>query len=291
MIKNLVKNIIGFGPIPSLLHKALKRQGITILAYHGVITKPLPFDDWCFIDEQTFEDQIAYLAKHFRIVHLSEAVKMLDEGKVSEPTAVITFDDGYLNNYDVAYPILQRYNAPATIYLVSDQIGTDETIWFCRLNQAIAETTSSSLDWNGYTFDLSNEGAKSATSATIQRSLKGMHNHRLNQEVADLINTLGGDPTRTIESDSPYRLMSQAEIAEMQASGLVEFGAHTCSHAILSRLSSDEQKQEIEGSKSAVEALSGQPCIHFAYPNGGPQDHDPETASIINNAGFISCVN
>jgi peptidoglycan/xylan/chitin deacetylase (PgdA/CDA1 family) len=287
----MVKNILGFGAVPAVLHKVLKRKGITILAYHGVIKEPLPFDDWCFIDEKTFEDQIAYLAKHFRIVHLSEAVKMLDEGRVEEPTAVITFDDGYQNNYDVAFPVLKRYNAPATIYLVSDQIGGEDTIWFCRLNEALSETTETHLSWNGMQFDISSEAGKAYASAEIQRSMKGMKNERLNLEVAKLVLALGGDPQRPVQKDSPYRLMSQEEIAEMQSSGLVEFGAHTCSHAILSRLNAEEQKKEIAGSKRAVEELSGAPCLHFAYPNGGPNDHDPETAKILEQTGFQSCVN
>lgn len=291
MIKSVVKNALGFGAIPALLHKTLKRRGITILAYHGVIDSPLPFDDWCFLDKAEFERQVAYLSQHFNIVHLSEAVQMLEQGDVNNPTAVITFDDGYQNNYEVAFPILKKYNAPATIYLVSDQIGTDDTIWFCRLNQALAETRENKLRWNGMSFDLSNAAATASASARIQSSLKGMVNERLKREVSALILALGGDPDKSIPDHSPYRLLNQEEIDEMRDSGLIEFGAHTCSHAILSRLSEAEQKQEIEGSKAAVEKMVGKPCTHFAYPNGSTQDHDPVTARLIEDAGFASCVN
>lgn len=291
MIRNLVINTLGFAGIPAMLHKALKRKGITILAYHGVLDKALPFDDWCFISQKAFEEQIRYLSENFNIVHLSEAVAMLDRGDVDQPTAVITFDDGYQNNYDFAFPILKKYNAPATIYLVSDQMDGDDTIWFCRLNQALVNTANSSLSWNGMHLHLSTPSGKSAASARIQSSLKGMENSRLLEEVATLIERLGGNPNQPIENHSPYRLLSQTEIDEMRDSGLVEFGAHTCSHAILSRLSAEEQAREINGCKTAIENMVGRSCDHFAYPNGSTQDHDPVTAQLISDAGFASCVN
>lgn len=291
MIRNLVIKGLGFAGIPAMLHKTLKRRGISILAYHGVLDKPLPFDDWCFISQETFDEQIRYLSAHFNIVHLSEAVQMLDNGDVDKPTAVITFDDGYQNNYDFAFPILKKYNAPATIYLVSDQMNGEDTIWFCRLNQALSETSETALSWNGMHFNLSSPAGKAAASAQIQGSLKGMVNSRLNTEVKQLISTLGGDPDKSIENHSPYRLLSQAEIDEMRDSGLVEFGAHTCSHAILSRLSAEEQAREINDSKLAIEGMVGRSCDHFAYPNGSVQDHDPITAQLISDAGFASCVN
>lgn len=291
MIKNLVKHALGFAGIPAFLHKTLKRRGITILAYHGVLDTPLPFDDWCFLDKVEFERQISYLSRHFNIVHLSDAVRMLEAGEVDKPTAVITFDDGYQNNYDVAFPILKKYNAPATIYLVSDQINSDDTLWFCRLNKALSETNLKNLNWNGMNLALASPECKAQASARIQSSLKGMMNERLKEEVSEVIQTLGGNPVEAIESHSPYRLLNQSEIDEMRDSGLVEFGAHTCSHAILSRLSEAEQQREITESKKAVEVMVGRPCTHFAYPNGSTQDHDPVTARIISEAGFESCVN
>jgi len=291
LIRKLVIDALGFAGIPSLLHRVLKRRGITILAYHGVLDRSLPFDDWCFISQETFEEQIRYLSQHFNIVHLSDAVTMLDRGDIDKPTAVITFDDGYQNNYDFAFPILKKYNAPATIYLVSDQMNGTDTIWFCRLNQALADTRETSFSWNGMQFDLRTPAGKSAASARIQHSLKGMINHRLNEEVKKLIRALGSNPEQPVENHSPYRLLSQTEIDEMRDSGLIEFGAHTCSHAILSRLSSDEQSREINECKTAIEAMVGRSCDHFAYPNGSTQDHDPVTAELIGKAGFVSCVN
>ncbi|MGB0467217.1 MAG: polysaccharide deacetylase family protein [Pontibacterium sp.] len=291
MIKNLLINALGAGRLPAFLHKALKRRGITILAYHGVLDHSLPFADWCFLDKAEFERQIRYLSQNFKIVHLSEAMQLLKQGKVDQPTAVITFDDGYQNNYDVAFPVLKKYKAPATIYLVADPINTEDTIWFCRLNQALADTKSKQFTWNGMQFNLSGAQSKAQASARIQASLKGMVNNRLNQEVDRLIRLLGSDPEQPVPDHSAYRLLNQAEINEMQDSGLITFGAHTCSHAILSRLSEDEQRREINDSKSAIEQIAGKPCTHFAYPNGSTQDHDPVTAELIKAAGFESCVN
>lgn len=291
MLKKLLIDALGTASLPALLHKLLRKKGITILTYHGVVETPLPFQDWCFLDQHSFEQQIRYLSQHFRILSLSDALKQLDAGEVTEPTAVITFDDGYRNNLTVALPVLQRYNAPATIYLSTDLIGTDNTLWFCRLNQALAETGLTQLNWNGLSLPLTCAATKSAASARLQNALKGMPNPRLLAAVDELITALGGDIHRIQPDDSPYRMLNPSDIQQMLQSGLIEFGAHTCSHAILARLDGEAQRAEICGSKAAVENLTGQPCEHFAYPNGSIQDHDPLTVEILQDAGFRSCTN
>lgn len=291
MLKQLLMGALGTAGIPALMHKLLRKKGVTILTYHGVTASPLPFEDWCFLDQHSFEQQIRYLSRYHRILSLSDALQLLDAGEVTEPTAVITFDDGYRNNLTVALPILQRYNAPATIYLSTDLIGTTDTLWFCRLNQALAGTTLTDLSWNGLHLPLNNAAAKSAASARLQNALKGMPNARLLAAVDGLITQLGGQLHPVQNEASPYRMLDLADIQQLQRTGLIEFGAHTCSHAILARLDSHAQREEISGSKAAVEALTGQPCVHFAYPNGSIQDHDPDTVAILREAGFVSCTN
>ena len=290
MLKNLIINTLGCGPIPALLQKKLKRNGVSILAYHGVIDRPLAFDDWCFLSTEAFEEQVAYLSQHFKIVHLSDAVKALENGPVDEPLAVITFDDGYRNNLTKALPILKKYNAPATIYLVTNQVATDETLWFCRLNHAIEQTLAQQLTWNGKHYTLGSAIEKSQTSASIQQSLKGMHNDRLLEAVNDIAKTLDVDISQEVAQDSAHRLLSADEMQTLLDSGLITFGAHTHDHTILARLSEAEQKQQIALSKAGVEAITGEPCEHFAYPNGGHHDYDPTTAKLLKEAGFKSCV-
>ena len=85
--------------------------------YHGVVRKPLAVPDWCFISEQNFSRQMEYLHRNFKVVSLTQAAEDLRENRINEPTAVITFDDGYQNVCDVAYPLLSRLGLPATVFL------------------------------------------------------------------------------------------------------------------------------------------------------------------------------
>ena len=82
------------------------RNQLMIFMYHAVVRSPIEVYDWCFIDEYSFRSQVKYLKKHFEVISLSEAVERLGNGKIYQPTTVITFDDGFQNNYDIVLVLL-----------------------------------------------------------------------------------------------------------------------------------------------------------------------------------------
>ncbi|MBI1878348.1 MAG: polysaccharide deacetylase family protein [Chloroflexi bacterium] len=276
--------------LPKLLHQTLLRDQLTILMYHAVIRTPLEVPNWCFIDEAAFRSQVKYLKRHFEVVHLSQAVGQLRNGGIHKPTAVITFDDGFQNNYDVAFPILCEAGIPATIFLTTGLVNTNDTVWFCRLNRALAKTSKPSFEWDGSKFDLAEARSKSEMAAAIQGQLKKLHNAELLSELRRIIVALGDDPDCSMEADSPYRMLSREAIMEMTASGLIEFGAHTHTHAILSRLPHEEQQKEITQSVTITEELTGRSCKVFAYPNGSAQDYDKETLKILQGCDIRAAV-
>jgi peptidoglycan/xylan/chitin deacetylase (PgdA/CDA1 family) len=276
--------------LPKLLHQTLLRDQLTILMYHAVIRTPLKVPNWCFIDEASFQSQVEYLKRHFKVIHLSQAVEQLQNGGIHQPTAVITFDDGFQNNYEVAFPILREAKAPATIFLTTGLVNTDDTVWFCRLNRALANTKILWFEWDGSRFDLSKPDSKAETAAVIQGKLKKFHNSELLAELRNIIRALGDDPDDPIATDSPYRMLNDEAIREMTSSALIEFGAHTHSHAILSRLSPKEQQKEIAQSVAITEELAGCSCKVFAYPNGSAQDYGPDTLKILEGCGIQAAV-
>src|SRR5215510_3787918 len=254
-----------------LLHRAVLRNQLTILYYHAIISTPLAVHNWCFVDKSSFISQIQYLKNHFEVLPLSDAVRRLKNGRISRPTAVVTFDDGFQNNYDLAFPILREMGVPATIFLVTGLVNTDDTVWFCRLNQALTKTKKLAFEWHGDRFDLSHPLSKAEAATIIQEKLKEYPHPDLLAEVCWITRELGDEPTAPIPVGSPFRILSGKAIREMAASGLIEFGAHTHNHAILSKLSLDEQRNEIYRSVKAVHELTGRPCELFAYPNGRVQ--------------------
>jgi peptidoglycan/xylan/chitin deacetylase (PgdA/CDA1 family) len=276
--------------MPQVFHRLAYRDELTILMYHGIIREPLIVDDWCFIDESSFGMQIEYLKRHFEIVFLFEALERIRKGEVKRPTAVITFDDGYQNNHDVAFPILQRERIPATVFLATGLMNTEDTVWYCRLNLALSQTQKDSIEWNGSRFDLSTLGLKAKASAAIQDRLKKLGHPNLMAAIRGIILELGGNPDCSIEGGSPFRMLDKNAIGEMAASGLIEFGAHTHHHSILSHLSNGERKNEIRQSVHTVYELTGRPCRYFAYPNGRAEDYSSEAIRDLKICGIQAAV-
>jgi peptidoglycan/xylan/chitin deacetylase (PgdA/CDA1 family) len=280
-IKNIGYQIIAQSGIPRWRHKTFFQNTLTIVMYHAVVRSPRNVYYWGLVDESSFRGQMEYLKSHFEILPLVDAVRRLRSHGLSRPTVAITFDDGYQNNYEVAFPILRAMSLPATIFLVTGLLDTDATLWTCRLHHALTETRKPSLVWNGSRFDLSKPDHRAESSVTIRTKLKDLQHPQLVTEIRSIIQKLDVDPDCALPVASPFRMLTSRAVIDMANSGLVEFGAHTHTHTLLSRLSPDEQREEIERSVSAVQELTGRPCELFAYPNGKAKDFDKETMTIL----------
>lgn len=271
MTKSMAYTLAGFAGVPRLLQRIFVRDGISILMYHSVTKEPLSVPDWCFVQERSFQEQMVYLKNHCRVIPLKDVPSLTRENN-GRPKVAITFDDGFQSNYDIAWPILKKLGLPATIFLATDFIGSDNTVWFCRINEALSKTSLTNLEWDGMTYDLSTQRCRGQAHAAIQERLKTHEHSQLLAKTRQLIQILGDRPERPIRPGSPYRMLGATEVREMAASGLVDFGAHTCSHAILSGLSKSEREREITESLAVVERLTGVPCTLFAFPNGRASD-------------------
>ncbi len=282
---DLPLRILSTGGVPRLFHRLAHGGQGSVLMYHGVENRPLPFPDWCFIDEKVFLEQMKYVARHFDVVPLLDLPGRL-AAPGPQPPAAITFDDGYADNYRVAFPILRRLGLPATIFLNTSIIGSDHTVWFARLNEALARSGREELEWNGRRLPIVTGMQKRAASTMLQAVLKELPHERLLRTCDQLIRALGDDPARPLAPEAFYRMLNAGEVAEMAASGLIEFGAHTHTHAILAHLDHDELRTEIELSIAGTERLSGQPCRSFAYPNGRAGDFDRRAVNLLKELGI-----
>lgn len=259
--------------------------------YHSVVTSPLAVPDWSFLDERVFRAQLEYVASRFEVVTLVEASRNLRRRRVERPTAVITFDDGFQSVHDVALPILKRMGLPATVFLVTGMVGTDDTPWFCRLNRALAAATRRSLVWRDETFPLHDALARARAGVVLQSRLKELPHPLLMHELAALVGALGDDARRPVPPTSPYRMLGARELEAMAAGGMIEFGAHTQSHAILSLLPPEEQAAEVEGSVRDVARLTGGACRLFSYPDGRAGDFDGDgVRRALTGAGVEAAV-
>ena len=198
----------------------------------------------------------------------------------------MTFDDGFRNNFENALPELIRFEIPATVFLTTAFVDSRQCLWFCRINRAVATTRLGACHRDGETYNLSTAEARAETSARMQARLEVHPQPRLLDELDRLCVLLGDDNDELIDEHSPYGTLSTQEIESMRDSGLVEFGAHSATHAILSLLDSGSKEREIRQWIDKVGNLIGRPCKLFAYPNGRSSDYDDECITLLRNHGI-----
>ncbi|MFC1877175.1 polysaccharide deacetylase family protein [Thermodesulfobacteriota bacterium] len=290
IIKKMILRTICQLKLPKLLHKSIVKNDLTIITYHGIIDKQLKVPDWCFLEKDQFCKQIDYLKKTFNVLHLSKAVELIKKGQLEDSIAVITFDDGFQNNFDIAFPILKDAGIPATIFLTTKYIDTADTLWFCKFNNAFNRTLKKVLHWNGKQFDIDSTEKKTKAAIKLQIKLKSLPTLQMRHEVKTIIGQLYNNHDYQVELDSPYRMLSINAIRKMKEPGLIEFGAHSHTHEILSKLSFKEKKEEIKKSISEFEKIVKTPCRLFSYPNGGVNDFDDETICILESFGIETAV-
>jgi peptidoglycan/xylan/chitin deacetylase (PgdA/CDA1 family) len=276
------------------LFRYVNRQKVLILAYHGVTTRTFPIQPWTLIPLESFESQIAYLSKRYSIISLEEAANVIIHGgSLPENPAVITFDDGYRNNYTLALPVLQRYNAPATIFLTAGYIGTKNILPLDDAYLAVAyarERRPQSFPEIGLgplAFETPVDRLESCRETV--RVLKRYPTEIQRKYVAFLKGQLDSDHTVS-EAEEEFRLLSRDDTAALLRSGLIQVGAHTMSHEICTNVPLETAKREMTDSKTLIEEMTGAPVHLFAYPNGTELDYNEEHMSALSEIGYLCSV-
>lgn len=274
----------GFIDFYGNLRRKISKSQVIILVYHRI--GPMT-DKWSInpmLHPKLFEEQINYFSKNFKIIPLNNLSEMITEGTIPEKAVVITFDDGYKDNYEVAFPILKKYNAPATIFLATGPIEEKKLFWWDLVNYVLFYTDMKFIDINDIgTYQLSSDEDKIKAGLNIQEKLKKMNNNKKESIINELINLTD---VNIPEKLGKKYVLSWREIKRMNKNG-IEFGAHTVTHPILTNVSIDEAKLEILNSKNCIEENLGTEVKSFAYPNG---DYNEKILSLVENLGFNSSV-
>lgn len=265
------------------LRRKITKSQIVVMMYHRV--GPMN-DKWIFypLHQKIFEEQMEYLSKNFEIVSLNSLTEMILRGSVPEKTAVITFDDGYKDNYEFAFPILKKYSIPATIFLATGPIEGRKLFWNDEVNYVLSHTDEESIHIKGIdTYQTISNEDKAKACLNVVEKLKKMENDKKEAVIEELINSAGVNIPDKLGNQN---VLSWKEIKKMSKNG-IDFGAHTVNHPILTNLPIDEAKWEIVESKNHIEETLGYPVKSFSCPNG---DFDKNILSLIKNSGFNSSV-
>lgn len=271
-IFNILTSKFGAHKIPTFSPR------LWILMYHRV----LPISDHRFsyqepgmvVTPDTFAMNIKIINELFTVMHLKDWINLKNNNMpLPKKACCITFDDGWSDNYEFAYPILKSCDTPATIFLVSSYIGSNKLFWpnlisqFLYNNYNKPEIIINTLEWvKNIDSIVKNSSSFTELQSEIITKLK-LHT---DEEIYSLINNSNIELSRFDEKPD---MLTWDDVNIMRESSLIDFGCHTANHYRLNN-SLDDQLiyNEIVSSKKLIELNTGHKVNLFCYPNGNYND-------------------
>ncbi|WP_217914891.1 polysaccharide deacetylase family protein [Miltoncostaea marina] len=260
------------------------RDRLTVLAYHRIadVRDPaMEFDPGVVsATPEMFERQMRWLARRFDVIALDDLHEHLTTGRpLPARPALITFDDGYRDNHEAAFPVLRGLGLPAVIFLVTGAIGTDRVMWWDELASLLRRTERARavLPLAGLR-PLDGPGDREAARLEMLRLLKEVPDERREVAMGELREALDAPAPRPA---TPL-FMDWDAVAELVAGG-VDCQPHTVDHPLLVRVDEERARAEVARSAAEVAARTGRPARAFAYPNG---DYDATTLTALRDAGI-----
>jgi len=259
---------------------------LTIFNYHRIRPNDpsfhTDFDDGVFgPTQEQFESQIRWLRDNLRLLSEDELLDIVASGeRPARPCAMITFDDGYLDNYTLARPVLEEYQVPAIFFIPSAAI-TERTLgWWDQIAYIVKRCARDQVKCQGEVLSLRNR------EKTIHRLLERMKiepHFQTTRLVDELTEACGvSPPGRDVQS---RELMSWEQVKEC-AAGRIAIGSHGHTHRVLATLSAEQQRQELAASKAEIERQVGRPVRTLAYPVGRPAHFTSATMAAARDCGY-----
>lgn len=227
-------------------------------------------------------------AEGYDIVSLDEAVSRLTDPRPGRFFVALTFDDGYRDNLDHAWPVLAKHNAPWTLFVTPGFADRSARLWWLELEEVIRALPAISLALPDGVFSARTESDTEKLRAfdTLYWRLRNQPEAILLAAISELIQHAGIDSAALVEREClPWETLR----ALAGAPG-VTIGAHTMTHPMLAKHDADFAREEIVASKLRLETELDTPIRHFAYPVGDPTAAGPREFAFADEAGFTSAV-
>lgn len=263
---------------------------VRILLYHRV---EYLVDDYNMqaVTPDNFEKQMRYLHDHYDVLSLDTPIwEWFQDGE--RDAVIVTFDDGYYDFLYNAVPVLEKYHIPATIFIATGNIGSDNENWTDNILRIIF---CNNRQKDFFVFD--NEFYRGKLPTRTHKEKYDFY-----QLVRKLFLVSSAEERRRYEREllewaglekngrENRRIMTVEEIKNAAEKQGISIGAHTVTHASLKSLSISEAKFEIAESKRSLEAIIGQEVRLFSYPFGTKDEYSDVTVDIVKDAGFEKAV-
>lgn len=297
-----------------LIRRAVRRLApkALILLYHRV-SEPIFDPQLLCVSPDHFADHMHILKQLYHPLSLKELRQRRALNLWPDRSVVITFDDGYADNFTHARSILEKYDLPATIFVTSGYVGSSQEFWWDELERIFLSTANlpthlelvigeKEHSWN---FDDNQNSSSTISSWNILEKDVPTQRQQAYMFLMKILRDLSPDARNSMLSElaawvginrDQGRLENLSVNADtlrvLPIDGLIEVGAHTVSHPVLSRLSLSSQQHEIVESKTNLEKILDRPIPTFAYPFGERKDYTLDTTRLVQEAGFTcACSN
>jgi len=248
-------------------------QRFQVVGYHKVSPDPHPFFEP--VEPGIFEQQMQFLKDCYNVLELQDLVNRSRRGDLPERAVAITFDDGYRDNYDYAFPILKRLGLPATIFVATAAVGNSKMLWHDRIFDAFRFTTTKPERADLFKLKLNSALEKA----------RRLYGNELIEFVEEIEEELKPDYTERPRAS----MLTWSQIREMHAAG-IHFGSHTVNHPIMSRLRREDIETELKQSREELSGELREPVNTFAYPNGHAADYNDEVKAALKRCGYTCAV-
>ncbi|HDS00479.1 MAG TPA: hypothetical protein ENO22_03700 [candidate division Zixibacteria bacterium] len=302
LVKFLISVMMYYSGILRLYSRVKPRnwfeRNLKILLYHRVLAegdkKKAELQPGMCVLQSSFERQIRFIKRKFEIISVAELVAMLSRNEFPDKRiALVTFDDGWRDNYDYAFPVLQKYGSPATIFLATDYISCNNLPLIIEVNLLLSEADL----WPDLAIQIFETTVSESGQSGPDQSPGLPDNPKMRKDPFKFIKAVMGldsglqkiilDKMKARaalnKSDSNERwMLNKEEIKQMYASG-IDFGSHGKSHQILTALDETELIRELEESKQKIENILNTEVISIAYPNG---DYNSSVTRSARECGY-----
>ena len=289
--KRAVKAIVASTPLPELVLRSKARRRLTVVSYHRIYPRLADFplhNALISATPEEFTREVNYYNRHLDVISISELLAGLEQPSLlPQRPAVITFDDGYADNFEFAVPVLQGTSTSACFFISTDFIGDRTIPWFVQvamcLNLSKCDRIASPFCNNDPPFCLDVKDRTDVIRRYLVR-LKQLPSREIPRHIDYLI-----EATRVIPGDHVTKrlFMSWDDLRTLVSAGM-EIGGHTRSHPVLSRVEEAETlRHEIAGCREDLRRGLGIEPRAFAYPTASSDDQMSEQADLeIRRAGF-----
>jgi peptidoglycan/xylan/chitin deacetylase (PgdA/CDA1 family) len=263
-----------------------------ILTLHRVCFKEHPYKSESiknlFVTVDRLDQSIQFFKdRGYEILSLDEMFTAVSKKTLNQKFVVFTFDDGYVDNYEIALPVFRKHNVPISIYITTGLINRTIPLWHFILDEIVYSLESIEFQHDGkqYNLDLRSKGQKKSGYLQLASIVNNVAIERQKELLDLLFSKYGYD----FVAYSEKHVLSWKTLATMSTDPLVTIGSHSVNHYEFARLNENEVRREMLDSKYELEDKLRKNVDHFAYPFGCSPAINRREIEIARQCSFKTC--